>query len=173
MCLTEQLPSTAWKKREYIIFNPLHSQWISEVEELCLGETSGPGVGVSAATDLLVTRSRMQGFPGGAMVKNLPANAGDAWYASLILRLGRSPEVGNGNPLQYSCLENSMNRGTWKATVHRIAKGGHNCQVRAAGEVGGEKELEVKCWLLLVTPQTVAYQAPLSIEFFRQEYWRG
>ena len=44
------------------------------------------------------------------MVKNLPASARDV---SLIPALGRSPEEGNGNPLQYSCLENSMDRGTW------------------------------------------------------------
>ena len=91
---------------------------------------------VLAVTDLLVTISRTQGFLGGAMVKNLPANAGDARYVGLIFKLGRSPEVGNGNPLQYSCLENSMNRGTWRTTVDRVAKGGHNCHVRA-GRGGG------------------------------------
>ena len=62
------------------------------------------------------------GFPGGTVVKNLPANAGDARDAGLIPRLGRSPGVGNGNPLQYSCLENPMDRGAWWATVHRITK---------------------------------------------------
>ena len=45
------------------------------------------------------------------MVKNLPANAGDARNSGSIPRLGRSPQVGNGNPLQYSCLENPMDRG--------------------------------------------------------------
>ena len=49
-----------------------------------------------------------EGFPGGSVVKNLLANAGDA---GLIPGLGRSPGVGNGNPLQYSCLENPMDRG--------------------------------------------------------------
>ena len=48
------------------------------------------------------------GFPGGAVVKNLPANAGDT---DLIPGSERSPGVGNGNPLQYSCLENFMDRG--------------------------------------------------------------
>ena len=47
------------------------------------------------------------------MVKNLPANAGDARDISLIPGLGRSPGVGNGKPLQYSCLENSKDRGNW------------------------------------------------------------
>ena len=49
-------------------------------------------------------------FPGGSVVKNLPADAGDAGDASLIPGLGRSPGVGNGNPLQYSCLGNPMDR---------------------------------------------------------------
>ena len=53
------------------------------------------------------------------MVKNPPANAGDV---GLIPGLGRSPGEGNGNPLQYSCLENRMDRGAWQATVHGIAK---------------------------------------------------
>ena len=56
------------------------------------------------------------------MVKNLPANAGDAKDVGLIPGSGRSPGVGNGNPLQYSCLENSMDRGAWWATVHGAAK---------------------------------------------------
>ena len=51
------------------------------------------------------------GFPGGTMVKNLPANAGDAEDMSSVPGAGRSPGVGNGNPLQYSYLENSMDRG--------------------------------------------------------------
>ena len=55
-------------------------------------------------------------------VKNLPANAGDARDVGLIPGLGRSPEVGNGNLLQYSCLENSMDRGAWQVTVHGVAK---------------------------------------------------
>ena len=56
------------------------------------------------------------------MVKNLPANAGDTGDVGLIPGLGRSPGGGNGNPLQYSCLKNAMDRGAWRATVHRIAK---------------------------------------------------
>ena len=52
-------------------------------------------------------------------VKNPPANAADA---GLIPGLGRFPGVGNGFPLQYSCLENPMDRGAWRATVQRVAK---------------------------------------------------
>ena len=56
------------------------------------------------------------------MVKNLPANAGDIRDASSIPGWGRSPGGGHGNPLQYSCLENPMDRGSWQATVHGVTK---------------------------------------------------
>ena len=55
------------------------------------------------------------GFPGGSLVKESACNAGDA---GLIPRPRRSPEGGNGNPLQYSCLKNPMDRGAWQAAVH-------------------------------------------------------
>ena len=56
------------------------------------------------------------------MVKNPPANAGDTKDTGLISGLGRSHSGGNGNSLQYSCLENSMDRGAWWATVHGVEK---------------------------------------------------
>ena len=56
------------------------------------------------------------------VVKNPPANAGDTRDAGSISGLGRSPGGGHGNPLQYSCLENSMDRGTWRAIAHGVAK---------------------------------------------------
>ena len=56
------------------------------------------------------------------MVKNLPANARGIRDVGSIPGLGRSPGGGHGNPLQYSCLENPMDRGTWKATVHGIIR---------------------------------------------------
>ena len=59
------------------------------------------------------------GFPGDSMVKNPPANAGDT---GSIPGWGRSPEQGNGNPLQYYCLENPMNRRAWEAAVHGLAE---------------------------------------------------
>ena len=65
---------------------------------------------------------------------------------------GRSPEEGNGNPLQYSCLGNPTDRGAWRATVHR-----------------GRKELDTTEQL----NWTVAHQAPPSMGFPRQEYWSG
>ena len=56
------------------------------------------------------------------VVKNPPANAGDVRDMGLIPGSGRPPGEGNDNPLQYSCLENSMDRGAWWAAIHRIAK---------------------------------------------------
>ena len=56
------------------------------------------------------------------MVKNLPANVGDVRDIASIPGLGRSPGGGHGKPLQYSCLENPMDRGVWRATVHGVAK---------------------------------------------------
>ena len=59
------------------------------------------------------------GFPGGSVVENPPANAGDV---GSFPGSGRSPREGNGNPLQYSCLENPTDKGAWWATVHGVAK---------------------------------------------------
>ena len=59
------------------------------------------------------------GFPGGSDDKEFACDAGDT---GSVPGLGRSPGEGNGNTLQYSCLENSMDRGAWQATVHGIAQ---------------------------------------------------
>ena len=56
------------------------------------------------------------------MVKNVPANAGDKGDMDLIPGSGRSPEGENGNPLQYSCWENPMDRGAWRAAVHGVTE---------------------------------------------------
>ena len=61
----------------------------------------------------------LQGFPGDSGVKNLPASAGDA---GSIPGWGRSSGKGNGNTFQYSCLENPMDKGAWRATVYGVAK---------------------------------------------------
>ena len=63
------------------------------------------------------------GFPGGSAVKNLPASAGDS---SFIPGSGRSSEEGNGNPVRYSCLGNSMDRGTWQAKFMGLQRVGHD-----------------------------------------------
>ena len=60
-----------------------------------------------------------EGFLGGSMLKNPLGNVGDVDSVSTS---GRSPGDGNGNPLQYSCLENPRDRGAWRATVHGVAK---------------------------------------------------
>ena len=66
--------------------------------------------------------SGSMGFLGGSVVKYPPANARDSGDLDLIPGWGRSPGGGNGNPLQYSCLENPMDRGAWRARVHGVAK---------------------------------------------------
>ena len=66
------------------------------------------------------------GFPGGTVVKNPLANAGDP---NLIPGSGRSPGIGNGNQLQYSCLENFMDPGAWRAT-HAVARVGHDLETK-------------------------------------------
>ena len=70
-------------------------------------------------------------FPGGSVLKSLPANVGATGDTGSFSELGRSPGGGNGNPLQYSCLENAMDRGAWQAAVHGVTKsrtGPHHTQ---------------------------------------------
>ena len=62
------------------------------------------------------------GFSGGLVVKNPPADTGNAGDTGWIPGSGRSPGVGNGNLLQHSCLENSMDRGDWRAAIHGVTK---------------------------------------------------
>ena len=69
--------------------------------------------------DLKIAPSHTKGFPGGPEVKASACNVGDL---GLIPGSGRSPGEGNGNPLQYSCLENPMDQGAWWATDHGIAE---------------------------------------------------
>ena len=63
----------------------------------------------------------MVGYPDGSVIKNPPANAGDPGSTA---GLGRSPGDGNGNPLQYSCLGNPVDREAWQATVHGVTRVG-------------------------------------------------
>ena len=101
------------------------------------------------------------GFPGGSEVKASACNAGDLGSISV---LGRSPGEGNGNPLQYSCLENPMDREAWWATVHGVAK--NRTQLLELVKLLSPVRL-------FATPWTVAYQASLSMGFSRQEHWSG
>ena len=118
------------------------------------------------------------------MVKNPLGNAGEAGDSGLIPgREDWSPRRGNGTPLQYSCLENSMDRGAWQATVQRVAKS--RTRLSDWTELNWRISTQVKEWLpsnyvclcvlicvwLFVTPWTEAYRAPLSMEFSRQENW--
>ena len=64
----------------------------------------------------------MQAFQVVLVIKKPPANEGDLREAGSIPGLGRSPGGGHGNPLQYSCLENLIDKGAWWATVHEVAK---------------------------------------------------
>ena len=89
---------------------------------LCLGCICHDALSLNMS----VYNSTEQGYsltqPGGSVVKNPPASSGDGRDMGSISRLGRSPGEGNGNPLQYSCLENPMDRGAWQATVHGVTK---------------------------------------------------
>ena len=73
-------------------------------------------------TQQLIYLTVFVGFPGGAVVKNPPANEGVTEDVGSTPGSGRSPGRGNGNPLQYSCLENAMDRGAWQVTVHGVTK---------------------------------------------------
>ena len=72
--------------------------------------------------NITVKCSNLMGFPGGSAVKNLLANAGGATDSDSVLGSEIFPGGGNGKPLQSSCLENSNDRGAWRATVHGVTK---------------------------------------------------
>ena len=116
------------------------------------------------------------------------ANAGDARDMGSIPGLGRSPGVENGKPLQYSCLENSMDRGAWRATVHGVAKSWTWLKNWKYISVKGAKmghwsppTLPLSCpwkwkWSRSVVSDSLRShedQAPPSMGFSRQEYWSG
>ena len=91
------------------------------------------------------------GFPGGSVVKNLLANAGNAGDVSSTPDSRRSPGGGNGNPLQYSCLENFMDRGAWWAAVNHVTMSrtwdmaDHTCTLR----VRTKGALNVHCGIVI------------------------
>ena len=82
------------------------------------------------------------------MVKNIPANVGDVRDTGLIPGLGRSPGGGHGNPLQFSCLENPMDRRAWQATVHRVAKSWMGLNRHACTTVTDESVSLSRFWVL-------------------------
>ena len=80
------------------------------------------------------------GFQGDTVAKNMPISVGDARDTGAIPELGTSPGVGCGNPLQYSCLEDSMDRGAWQATVHGVSRVGPDLSTKPSQpELGQEK----------------------------------
>jgi len=80
------------------------------------------GISSNSEVHVIVPTLVLVGFPVAAVMKNLPATAGDTEDLGLIPGSVRSPGVGNGNPLQLSCLENSIDRGAWQPTVHGFPK---------------------------------------------------
>ena len=109
------------------------------------------------------------GFTSGSVVKNPPA-----MQEMQVRSLGwEDPFVlgeGNGNPLQYSCLGNPMDRGAWRSTVHGVTKS--QTQLVAKHKLKSIVK-SLSSVQLFSTPWTVAYQAPPSMGFSRQEYWSG
>ena len=78
-------------------------------------------------------------FPHSSVGKESACNAGDP---DLIPGLGGSPGKGNGNPLQYPCLENPMDRGAWQAIDHGVARAGYHLAIKQPDHVGEEKKLK-------------------------------
>ena len=93
-------------------------------QDLITGSERSPGEGNGSPlqSSCLINIIHIGASQVALVVKNLPANAGDVKDMGSIPGLGRSPGGGYGNPLQYSCLENPMDRGAWWAAVHRVAK---------------------------------------------------
>ena len=95
----------------------------------------------------------------------------------LIPELGQSPAGGHGNPLQYSYLENPIDRGVWRATVHRVAESDMTEVTQHAHILGSRSSLVgglvAKPCRTLATLWIVPHQAPLPMGFPRQEYWSG
>ena len=104
------LPNTETFTDIYI-YTHTHTQFIMSIY-----------IDIDISTYLYLSIYLYIGLPGGAVVKNLPVNAGDVGNTGLIPWSGRSPGVGNDNPLQYVCLENSMDSGAWQATVYEVTK---------------------------------------------------
>ena len=114
------------------------------------------------------------GFPDSSEDKASACNAGDL---GLIPGSGRSPGEGNGNPLQYSCLENPMDGGAWWSTVHGVTKSWTRLSdftftLNLVERKKRKSEVSQSC-PTLCDPWTVDHQAPPSMGFSRQEYWSG
>ena len=102
-----------WNKYNLLEFTVTFWSYICSTEFMCLWSIS-----MLKGTPY----SSKIGFPGGSVVKNLPANAGATGDVYSTPGSKRSPEEGNGNPFQYSCLENATDRGAWRGAVHGVTK---------------------------------------------------
>ena len=103
------------------------------------------------------------------MGKESACSAGDTGDAGLIPGLGRSLGEGNGNPLQYSCLENPTDRGAWLDTAQRVTKSQTRLSTQVQHSINHLVVSDsLQCHGLVIAPQT-----PLFIEFSRQEYSSG
>ena len=108
---------------------------------------------LNTQTSCLDEEEQLEDFPGGASdKKNPPANAGDIRDVGSIPGMGRSPGVGNGNPLQYSCLKNPMDSGAWWITDHEAAK-----------SLTQLKQLSMWCWRRLLRVPWTARRSNQSI----------
>ena len=101
-----------------ILGNSLVVQWLG----LCTSTAEGLGSVSGGKTKIYQVLTILRDFPGSSVVKNPPANVGDVGDSGSIPGSGRSPGGGNGTPLQYTCLENPMDRGAWRTAVHRVTK---------------------------------------------------
>ena len=101
------------------------------------------------------------------VVRNQPTGAGDIRDMGSIPGMGRSPGEGNGNPLQYSCLETPLDRGAWRATVHGLQRARHDWN-----DLACTHHLLSYVWFF-ATPYAVACQAPWPMGLSGQEYWDG
>ena len=114
-------------------------------------------------------------FPGGSVVQNPPANAGDAEDAGSIPGLGRYPRGGNGNPVQYCCLGNPMDRGAWRATVRRVAKSrawlSDWAHTQAESRVKLCKIIKVSVKAICGSPLPPPSQAPPKLASYRWPKW--
>ena len=97
------------------------------------------------------------------MVKNPPAISGDIRDLSLIPEMGSSLEGGHGNPLQYSCLKNPMGRGAWQATVHGVARVGHDLVTKPPPLIWSQDDPLSQIVKIMFTFLTLAVQEPRAL----------
>ena len=119
--------------------------WSDPSGKACLPQADSTSIQM-VYTPVFASTREAEGFPGGSDSKVSACNAGDL---GSIPELGRSPGEGNGYPLQYSCLENSLDRGAWWAIVHGLQRVGHNWGTNNTQRIVSKKEgqnMKLFCW---------------------------